>query len=111
MKVLKIRVAPAALDDLKNIGEYITNEYDNPAAAKRITKKIINSYSKLADTPYIGISLRMRYTLDTPVRFIVSGNYLVFYEVNDDYVGIKRIIHGKRDYIKILFPDCGGVGD
>ncbi|MCL1865939.1 MAG: type II toxin-antitoxin system RelE/ParE family toxin [Oscillospiraceae bacterium] len=100
---MKIRVAPTALNDLKDIEDYITNGYDNPSAAKRTIKKIISSYLKLQTSPYIGVSLRLKYSIDTPVRFIVSGNYLVFYETNNNYVEIKRVIHGKRDYCKLLF--------
>jgi plasmid stabilization system protein ParE len=55
--------------------------------------------------PYMGVSLRSKYDIDTPVRYLVSGNYLVFYEIGSECVEVKRIIHGKRDYINILFPD------
>jgi plasmid stabilization system protein ParE len=102
---VKLRVAPTALNDLKDIETYITDEYDNPTAAKRIVKKIITSYLILTTTPYIGVSLRSKHDIDTSVRFLISGNYLVFYEVNNIHIEIKRIIHGKRDYIKILFPN------
>jgi addiction module RelE/StbE family toxin len=102
---MKLRVAPTALNDLKDIETYIISEYENPSAAKRIVKKIISAYLKLPFSPYIGVSLSSKYDIDVSVRFIISGNYLVFYEINDDYIEIKRIIHSKRDYIKILFPD------
>lgn len=102
---MKLRVAPAALNDLSDIKAYITDEYGNPAAAKRMVKKIITAYLQLPASPYIGVSLRAKYNIDTPVRFIISGNYLIFYENNNSFVEIKRIIHGKRNYIKILFPN------
>jgi plasmid stabilization system protein ParE len=33
------------------------------------------------------------------------GNYLIFYRVGDDSVQILHVLHGARDYEKILFPD------
>ena len=41
----------------------------------------------------------------TDFRFIVSGNYIVFYKVDETYVSIYRILYGRRDYLKIIFED------
>ena len=101
---MKLRVSPAALQDLKDIDEYISVTLCNPAAAKRIIKKIISSYLKLTDNPFMGASLNARINIDAPFRYLVSGNYLIFYQVNDD-IEIHRIIYGKRDYVKILFTN------
>ena len=38
---MKIRVAPAALNDLKEIKAYIENDLSNPAAANNVIKRII----------------------------------------------------------------------
>ena len=44
---------------------------------------------------------------DTPFRYIISGIYLVFYQINNETVEILRVIYARRDYIKILFNiDC-----
>ena len=31
--------------------------------------------------------------------------YLIFYEYENDQALVNRIIHSKRDYLKILFPE------
>ena len=62
---MKLRITPAALDDLKDIEAYITDEYENPIAAKRTVKKIISTYMALSGSPYIGVSLRSKYNIDT----------------------------------------------
>lgn len=100
---MKLRVTPAALQDMKDIKEYISITLCNPAAAKRTVSNIISAYKKLTDSPFIGTSLRAKVDIDTPFRYLVSGNYLIFYQTNDDHVDIHRIIYGKRDYIRILF--------
>lgn len=99
---MRLHVSPATLQDLKDIDEYISVTLCNPAAAKRIIKKIIAAYSKLTDQPFMGVALNAKINMDVPFRYLVSGNYLIFYQVND-HIEIHRIIYGKRDYVKILF--------
>lgn len=47
----------------------------------------------------MGPSLSTKVPFDTDYRFIVSGNYLVFYKADDEYVSIYRILYGRRDYL------------
>lgn len=104
---MKILVTPAALQDLKDIQSYIADDLSNPTAAVNTVKKIISTYKKLSDTPLMGTLLQQSIHLDIPFRFLVSGNYLIFYKVTDN-VEIHRIIYGRRDYIRILFNDFLG---
>lgn len=102
---MKIRVTPAALNDLKEIKSYIENDISNPIAASNIINRIIHDYSHLESSPYMGPSLSSKVPFDTDYRYIVSGNYLIFYKVDDEFVSIYRILYGRRDYIKIIFDD------
>ena len=101
---MKILVTPAALQDLKDIKKYISTDLSNPDAAVNVVRKIISSYMKLADMPFMGTMLQQSLHLDIPFRYIISGNYLIFYKVTEN-IEIHRIIYGRRDYIRILFPD------
>ena len=103
--MMKIRVTPAALNDLKEIKSYIEKELSNPIAANNVIKGIIEDYSRLEISPCMGPSLSTKVPFDTDYRFIVSGNYLVFYKADDEYVSIYRILYGRRDYLKIIFDD------
>ena len=38
-------------------------------------------------------------------RFLVSGNYMVFYRVQGDDVCIDRVLYGRSDYMSVLFKD------
>lgn len=102
---MKIRVSPTALNDLKEIKLYIENDLSNPIAANNVVKRIIDDYSRLEISPHMGPSLSTKVPFDTDYRFIVSGNYLVFYKVEDDYISVNRILYGRRDYLKIIFDD------
>jgi plasmid stabilization system protein ParE len=34
------------------------------------------------------------------------GKYLILYRIDQDRVGIVRILHGARDYERLLFPQA-----
>jgi|GEM_PF-3612746 len=42
-----------------------------------------------------------------PLRVLVSGNYLIMYEVKEEInlIEIDKIYHSKQNYIKRMFPD------
>lgn len=101
--MMELRITPAASNDLKDIKEYISQNLCNPTAAVRVVKNIINSYLRLTDTPYLGAQLSQKIDVNTPFRYIISGNYLIFYQIANDIIEIHRIIYARRDYIKILF--------
>ncbi|MCL2018151.1 MAG: type II toxin-antitoxin system RelE/ParE family toxin [Oscillospiraceae bacterium] len=106
---MRLKVAPKAIDDIAEIKNYIRDEYDNPTAANRITAKIKKSYKQLKTSPYMGKQLDTVTDIKNDYRFLVCGNYLIFYIADEDVISIDRIIHGKRDYCKLLFgmePVC-----
>lgn len=102
---MKLVIAPAAKEDLREIKEYISVKLCNPTAAANVVKKIIKDYKMLPDTPEIGIPLNRKIDVETPYRFIISGNYLVFYQINHDTVEIHRVLYKGRDYFRILLPE------
>ena len=103
----KIQYSPKALRDLEEIGDYISEQLQNPIAALNTVSTIQNKIDKLEDYPQLGTLLSAIYD-DIDVgdyRFLVCLNYLAFYRVEGNKVFIDRIIYGRRDYIKILFSD------
>ncbi|MGV3548827.1 type II toxin-antitoxin system RelE/ParE family toxin [Rhizobium sp.] len=38
------------------------------------------------------------------IRRAVHGNYLIFFEIRDESVDVVHVIHGARDYQRLLFP-------
>ena len=101
-----IRYSTVAINDIEQIGDYITEILKNPVAALNTVKKIQDAIDKLADFPLIGASLSSIVEIDTDYRFLVCGNYLVFYHLQAaDNVYIDRVLYGRRDYLAILFED------
>lgn len=109
---MRLYVSPEALQDLREIKEYISLTLCNPTAANRVIRKIVSTYKRLTDQPYIGTLISGRIDFVIPYRYLVSGNYLIIYQVHSD-IHIIRIIYGKRDYHKILGidPDISGNTD
>ena len=105
-----LRLSKAAQNDLAGIKAYITEELENPdaalAAIGRITKKI----RILKDQAYVGTLLSSVADTESDYRFLVSGNYLVFYRVYGKDVYIDRVLYGRRDYMRVLFGDAQANG-
>jgi plasmid stabilization system protein ParE len=38
------------------------------------------------------------------MRRLVHGNYLVFFRIADHTVEVMHVLHGARDYQRLLFP-------
>ena len=100
-----LHVSPEALVDLQEIRKYITDELDNPTAAKRTVAGITKAMRRLKRFPASGAPLASHVDIQTDYRFVVYGNYLVFYRHSGNAVMVSRVIYGKRDYISILFPN------
>ena len=101
----KIVLSYDAKNDLKEIKRYITNELDNEIAANNTISKITKSIRRLETQPLIGAPLSSIIEFDTNYRFLICGNYMIFYRLESNAVLIARIIYGRRDYMKILFKD------
>lgn len=107
---MKLLISPAALQDIKDIKQYISVDLCSPTAAERTVRRIISAYTNLLNQPFIGAQLSAKINIDSQFRYLISGNYLIFYQVNQD-IEIHRIIYGRRDYIKILFDIAEDIED
>ena len=99
----KIRYSEASEQDLEDIGDYIEKELKSQKAAFDTTTHIQDAIDELEYAPHIGLPLAIRYGNVGDYRYLISGNYLVFYRVQANVVYIDRILYGKRDYLGILF--------
>ncbi len=101
----EIQFAPEALNDLKEIKSYITEELCSEAAAINTIGKITKRIRSLADFPEIGTPLETVVHVETSYRFLVCGNYLAFYRYDNHAVRIIRVLYGRRNYMQILFGE------
>lgn len=95
----------AAINDLKEIKEYISTELSNETAAMNTVKKIMQQIRTLEIFPNSGTLLDSITNIESPYRFLVCGNYMAFYRTDDDLIKIIRVLYGRRNYLKILFGD------
>ena len=100
-----IRYAPEAEEDLARIKEYISEELGNSTAALNTVAKITKRIRSLEQFQEMGTRLSAIIDLDTDYRFLVCANYIAFYRTDGIHVCIARILHGRRDYVKLLFSD------
>ena len=101
----KIHYAVEARRDLDDIWDYIVTDLCNASAAERVVNDILDVVEQLENFSEMGALLASIANVDSDYRFLVSGNYLIFYRVSGMDVYVDRILYGRRDYLRILFGD------
>jgi toxin ParE1/3/4 len=96
----EIRYLSTAERDLIDIFQYIKK--DNPAAAISQLEKFDKAISQLASNPHLGVIPKDEKLKKIGYRMLIVDKYLVFYIVKTEYVQIRRIIHGARQYSFLL---------
>ena len=100
-----ISLSAEARRDLKGIQEYISDDQESPLAAVKVVEIILDRIEDLLDFPDTGTLLYPKVNFPTNYRYARAAGYLIFYRHEKSLIFVDRIIHGKRDYIAILFPD------
>ena len=93
----RLVVSNIAQFDLANIHDYIAER--NLAAADRVVDQIEAAGLALIVAPFTGSAVGESHP---GLRFRVVGKYVVFYRVTDEIVWIQRVLHGARDFGKLL---------
>ena len=101
----KIHYSPDSRRDLDDIWDYIVSELQNRSAAERVINRIIDAVDPLKNFAEMGAPLSSIADIGTDYRFLVSGNYMVFYRVQGNDVYIDRVLYGRSDYMSVLFKD------
>lgn len=98
----KIVFSPEAKNDLLEIGDYITFRLRNRSAATKLVARIREMIMQLNQFPETGTPIGFSGP-SIAYRYLVCGNYLIFYHLTNDSVLIDRILYGRRDYLSVLF--------
>lgn len=101
-----LHLSEEAQNDLAEIKLYIAKELENPVAALATVSKITKKIRILENHARAGAPLSSITEIENNYRFLVSGNYLVFYRVCGKDIYIDRILYARRDYLRILFGDA-----
>ena len=99
----EICFSPDALDDLREIKKYITNDLQNETAAENSLKRIMDRLQQLIDFPDMGAPLSSVAETQSDYRYLICGSYTAFYRHEDGIVYVVRVLYGRRDYMRVLF--------
>ena len=99
----EIRISPLAMEDLRQIRQYIAEDLCNEKAALKTVAKITDGIRMLEVFPESGALLSGIVGFDTDYRYLVCGHYAVFYRCEEKTVYVDRILYGRRDLMRILF--------
>jgi plasmid stabilization system protein ParE len=94
-------ITAEAKTDLEQIATYIAEQ--SVEIALNFVQELREKCESLADAPR-GYPLVPRYE-QHGIRRRPFGNYLIFYRVGSDAIEVVHILHGARDYERLLFPD------
>lgn len=89
----KILWTGPALDDLRAIKEYVSN--DRPEAARRLAEDLRKAVGRLADFPLSGRSVPEFPRTD--LREMIVAPYRIVYAASNRDVVIVRVWHGRRE--------------
>ena len=98
----KIHYLPLALDDLKSIIKYISDELESPRAADKLIQNIDKGVLKIADNPFWCHVYVPFAKLKYEYRVLNIDNYSLFYTVESGKIEIHRVLYSKRDIMRIL---------
>jgi len=90
---VRVRWLKVALANLDTEAEYIAQ--DNPAAARRVVKKILRAVDLLKENPAMGRAGRVAGTRELVVA---ETPYIIPYRVRGDAVEILRVFHAARKW-------------
>ena len=98
---MKIRYTPQAILDLEEIRDYISLELQNPEAAQNIIRSIAKDTAALKDMPWLGVELRKKTGRDIAGRALISGKYMVIYEIEEE-ISVLRVLDTRVDYLRMI---------
>lgn len=96
---MKVVITEAAWDDMLEIAQSIRE--DNPAKAESFFDELYRRCFDIGHMPLANVLLPGYEK--SGIRRNVLGNYLIFYRVGASAVEVLHVLHGAREYEKILF--------
>jgi toxin ParE1/3/4 len=102
--MIRAKFSPKAARDLDGISDHIAA--DNPEAAGRVRRTILNTADFLAQHPEIGRRIRKAAARHLQIRWFVVPkfrNYLIFYQPFQETIMVVRVLHAAQDWTR-FFP-------
>jgi toxin ParE1/3/4 len=94
---MRVRLTKAARTDLEDISDWIAEH--NPEASRLTLEALRRRLKMIGDMPRLG---RARPDIVSGLTGRVAGNYVVLSQVDPGAVTVVRIVHGKRDVVRLF---------
>ncbi len=102
---MTLRYAPAAVEDLRNLREYLTGEF-GADVAQGAMEKLVTDISSLKDFPGLMRPLADKVKRMTDYKYLLCGKCSVaILTERDDLVSVVRIFDERSDYIGQIFGE------
>lgn len=98
--MLKLRINPLVVEDLRNIRDYIAE--DNEKYAAKTIEEIYGKFENLQLFPEMGTNLSKRVRFKTDYKYVVWEDYVIIYKVNEGYIEIYRVLNRYQDFTRIF---------
>ena len=98
--MLKLRINPIVVKDLKNMRDYIAEDKEEYAA--KTIKEIYGKFENLQMFPGMGSDLSKRVSFRTDYKYAIWEDYVIIYKVGNEYVEIYRVINRFRDIMRVF---------
>lgn len=108
---MKAHWSPAVVDDLEAALDYIEFDLDSPKASKRFYQTILDVVRRFSDIPTAGIVLRNSQGLDTGFRYMIAGNWMIFFVIEDDGALVVRILVEKATICRYSLVEINKYGE
>lgn len=98
--MMKLRINPLVVKDLKEIRNFIAE--DNVEKAVEIIEKIYRKFENIQLFPGVGADLSKRVSFRTDYKYAVWNDYVIIYKVGKEYVEIYRVVNRYQDISRIF---------
>ena len=98
--MLKLRINPIVVRDLKNIRDYIAE--DNEEYVTKTIKELYGKFENLQMFPEMGSNLSKRVSFRTDYKYAIWEDYVIIYKVRKEDVEIYRVINRYQDITRIF---------
>ena len=99
-----LKLTEEAKRNYKEIAAYVLENSGSLKTAENLLQTLRKEVFRLCDFPDIGAIPKDEILRSRGYRYMVTGEYLTFYSVNEHYreITILTVLHAKRDYLSML---------
>lgn len=97
---MKIKYTYEAIANIEEIFVYISS--DNVSSAYKVKNSLKGAIEKLREFPNSGILSKDKALSRKGYRYLIVGDYLIFYVILKSYIEIRYVVHGAMNYKKLI---------